>query len=454
MRGSQNMKRDLKYILLLAWPAIVQEGLNVLVSYIDTAMVGALGAHASAAVGLTTSVMWTLGSLALALGIGVLAVCAQADGAGDQERLKKAGQQAFFLTLFVGSVLTVVSLGIAPYLPGWLGADVSIRAQASLYFRIISMPLLFRSAVLIFSSALRGVQDMKTPMLINLCMNLVNVALNFFLIYPSRRIFGFWVWGAGWGVKGAATATALSFVAGGSLMLYHYWKNPSFAIRSTGVHFDRAVCRDCLRIGIPVAMERGVVCLGHVTFASLVAKLGVVPFAAHSIALQAEEAFYIPGYGFQSAASTLVGNAIGQKDEEKVRRTAGLIGGFTCLLMLVAGVVLFFCAEKLVGIFTPDDEVIRLGAQVLRIVAVSEPIYGIMVILDGTFNGMGDTKAPFVYSLITMWGIRIGGSFVMIHLLHLGLWAVWVMMVIDNVSRCLLLLQRFLRGKWKYRMEM
>ena len=168
MRGSQNVKRDLKYILLLAWPAIVQEGLNVLVSYIDTAMVGALGAHASAAVGLTTSVMWTLGSLALALGIGVLAVCAQADGAGDQERLQKAGQQAFFLTLFVGSVLTVVSLAIAPYLPGWLGADVSIRAQASLYFRIISMPLLFRSAVLIFSSALRGVRDMKTPMLINL----------------------------------------------------------------------------------------------------------------------------------------------------------------------------------------------------------------------------------------------------------------------------------------------
>ena len=107
MRGSQNVKRDLKYILLLAWPAIVQEGLNVLVSYIDTAMVGALGAHASAAVGLTTSVMWTLGSLALALGIGVLAVCAQADGAGDQERLQKAGQQAFFLTLFVGSVLKI-----------------------------------------------------------------------------------------------------------------------------------------------------------------------------------------------------------------------------------------------------------------------------------------------------------------------------------------------------------
>jgi len=311
---------------------------------------------------------------------------------------------------------------------------------------------MFRTAVLIFSSALRGVRDMKTPMLMNLCMNLVNVVLNFFLIYPTRSVFGIPVWGAGWGIRGAAVATAVSFVVGGCLMFWHYVRNDSFRIAETGVHFDGNVCKDCLVIGIPVAMERGVLCLGHVTFASLVAKLGVIPFAAHSIALQAEEAFYIPGYGFQSAASTLVGNALGQKKEDKVKRTAGWIGGITFLLMLGAGIILLLNAHRLVGIFTPDQEVVRLGARVLRIVAVSEPIYGILVILEGTFHGMGDTRAPFVYSLITMWGIRIGGTWIMIYLLHLGLEAVWVMMVIDNICRCLLLLQRFLRGKWRYRM--
>lgn len=452
MERWQEAQKELKYIFYLAWPAIVQEGLNVLVSYVDTAMVGALGAHASAAVGLTVSVMWTLTSVALAFGIGVLAVCARADGAGDCSLVQKAGQQAFFLTLFIGGVLTVIGVVIAPFLPGWLGADVSIRKDASLYFGIISMPLLFRTAVLILSSALRGVQDMKTPMLMNLCMNLVNVVLNFFLIYPSRSILGIPIWGAGWGIRGAAVATAVSFVVGGCLMFWRYVRNDAFRIGKTGLHFDGKVCKDCLFIGVPVAMERGVLCLGHVTFASLVAKLGVIPFAAHSIALQAEEAFYIPGYGFQSAASTLVGNALGQKREDKVKRTAGWIGGITCLLMLGAGIILLLNAHRLVGIFTPDPEVIRLGARVLRIVAVSEPIYGILVILEGTFHGMGDTKAPFVYSLITMWGIRIGGTWVMIHLLHLGLEAVWTMMVIDNICRCLLLLQRFLRGKWKYRM--
>ena len=130
-----------------------------------------------------------------------------------------------------------------------------------------------------------------------------------------------------------------------------------------------------------------------------------------------------------------------------------LICGLTFTLMLAVGVLLFVFAENLMGVFTPDAEVIMLGSIVLRIVSVSEPIYGVLVILEGTFNGMGDTRAPFIYSLTTMWGIRILGSWTMINIFHFGLEAVWVMMVLDNVLRCLLLAQRFLRGKWKYRIS-
>ena len=200
-------------------------------------------------------------------------------------------------------------------------------------------------------------------------------------------------------------------------------------------------------------MERTVICLGHVTFSSLIAKLGVIPLAAHTIAIQAEEAFYIPGYGFQTAASTLVGNAVGEKNEKKVKETTYLISGITFLLMFVAGMILFVFAQNLMGLFTPDPQVIELGTKVLRIVSVSEPIYGVLVILEGTFNGMGDTKAPFVFSLFTMWGIRILGSWMMIHVCSFGLQAVWIMMVCDNVMRCFLLANRFLKKKWKYRLQ-
>lgn len=444
---------QIKSICFLAWPAVVQEAMNVVVSYVDTAMVGALGANASSAVGLTSTVGWLVSSIAIAFGIGILSVCAQAMGAKDQEKVQKTGQQALFLTLIVGIALTIICILIAPYLPTWLNGDKAIRSEAASYFMIISLPLLFRSTILILSSALRGVSDMKTPMLINLYMNLINIVLNSALIYPTRKMFGITVPGAGLGVNGAAIATAVSFVIGGVMMFVRYYKNEVFAFSKTGFHFYKREFKECLEIGVPVVLERGVICLGHVTFAALIAKLGVIRFAAHTIAIQAEQAFYIPGYGFQTAAATLAGNAMGQKSEHKVKEVTYLISGIAMSLMIVCGIVLFIFARQLMSIFTPDLQVIEVGTRVLRIVSVSEPVYGILVILEGVFNGVGDTKAPFIFSLFTMWGIRITGSWFMINVFNQSIEAVWIMMVFDNVARCFLLARRFLKGCWKYRLN-
>ena len=147
----------------------------------------------------------------------------------------------------------------------------------------------------------------------------------------------------------------------------------------------------------------------------------------------------------------MVGNAVGERSENKVKQVTYLICIMTFLLMLIAGILLFFFAEQLMSIFTPDSHVIELGTNVLRIVSVSEPIYGVLVILEGTFNGMGDTKGPFLYSLFTNTLIRILGSWIMIHIFSLGLQAVWIMMVCDNIARCFLLTRRFFKRKWLYR---
>ena len=450
------MKKYREYIhqiTHLAWPAIVQEAMTVIVTYVDTAMVGTLGASASAAVGLTGSVNWLFSSLSVAFGVGILAVCAQAVGAKNTKKVQIAGQQAIFMTLIVGMITTIICLSISPFLPTWLNGDVSIRSQASWYFMIVSLPYVFRSAVLILSSALRGVSDMKTPMLINLYMNIINVCLNYLLIYPTHKVWGITVIGAGMGVKGAATATAISFVIGGILILRHYYQNTTFEFKKTGFHFHPVIFKECLTISFPVVLERGVICMGHVAFASLIAKLGVIPFAAHTIAINAEQLFYVPGYGFQSASATMVGNAVGEGNEKKVKQTTYLISFITFSLMFIAGIILFVFSKPLMSFFTPDPDVIRLGSQVLRIVSISEPIYGVLVILEGTFNGMGDTKAPFLFSLMTMWGIRILGSWIVIHIFAFGLQAVWIMMVCDNVARCCLLTHRFFKKKWIYRLQ-
>ncbi|MBR3305286.1 MAG: MATE family efflux transporter [Christensenellaceae bacterium] len=443
----EKSRHKLSEIVNLAWPAILQEALNTIVNYIDTAMIGGMGAEASAAVGLTGTVNWLVMSIPGALGIGVLSVAAQANGAGDRETVRKAGQQSVFITIVMGLILTVLCLAVSPFIVAWLGGDELIRADATEYFVITMIPLVFRVANVVFSNALRGVSDMKTPMYANLTMNIVNIVLNFFLIYPSRTVLGISIPGAGLRVTGCAIATAASFVMGGTMMLVAFLRNREYMITESGLHYDRHVMSKCLGIGIPASVKRSIICFGHVAFSSMIAKLGVIPLAAHTIAIQAEQAFYIPGYGFQSAAATLAGNAVGERNKEKLRHLAFTVCLMAATLMFAAGSALFIFSEGLMGIFTPDDAVIRLGASVLKIVAVSEPVYGILVILEGIFDGIGDTKAPVLFSIISMWGIRILGTYLMINLFGLGLEAVWVMMVADNVSRCIMLLVRFLRGR-------
>lgn len=444
-------KKEFSHICQLAWPAIIQEAMATVVSYVDTAMVGALGASASAAVGLTGTVTWlTAWGLCMGLGVGVLSACAQADGAKKPERVRKMGQQAFYIALGIGLFLTVVCLSIGTYLPTWLNGDVSIRKDASVYFMIVSAPFIFRSSLTVFGCALQGVSDMKTPMMINILTNIMNIILNFFFIYPTRTVFGITIWGLGLGVCGAAIASAISFVVGGTLMFIRYVQTPAFGIKEDGFKFDKEAMAQCFRIGLPVMSERSVICLGHVVFSSLIAQLGVIPFAAHTIAIQAEQAFYIPGYGFQSACATIVGNSIGMKDENKVKSTTYTVASICFGLMSIAGILLFILAPQLMAIFTPDQEVIKTGALVLRMVAVSEPIFGVLTTLEGTFNGMGDTKAPFVFAIFTMWIIRVLGTFIGINLLNQGLVFVWVMMISDNVIRCGLLFYRFYKEKWKY----
>ena len=144
-------KTDIKRICHLAWPAIIQEAMNTIVTYVDTAMVGAMGATASAAVGLTSSGTRPL-RIKGAFGVGILAVCAQADGAKNHKKVQMTGQQALFISLVVGLLTSIISVIIAPFLPGWLNGAKEIRKDASIYFFIVSSPFIFRTMIIVLSS--------------------------------------------------------------------------------------------------------------------------------------------------------------------------------------------------------------------------------------------------------------------------------------------------------------
>lgn len=188
--------------------------------------------------------------------------------------------------------------------------------------------------------------------------------------------------------------------------------------------------------------------LGYVAFASMINSLGEVATAAHTIANTVESAFYIPGFGMQTAAATLAGNAYGARDKKRMKDLAAMFIPIEILLMIFSGSCLFVLAPGLMGIFSSSQEVIALGTAVLRMVAVSEPFYGFSIIIEGMMQGVGKTKQPFVYNIVGMWGIRIVGTFICTQLLGFGLISAWACMILHNLILFVLFLICFIRKKW------
>ena len=435
-------------IFALAWPTMMEELMGTAVQYIDTAMVGALGTQATAAVGATSTVNWLIGSTISAVGVGFLSFVSRACGAGDTKQAGKAASQAVLAVLVCGILFTALTLGLSGMVPIWMQVDPQIQSLASQYFFILYTPMLARTAIIIFGTLLRSAGDTKTPMRVGLLVNAVNVVLNFLLIYPTREVGVITLPGAGMGVIGAAAASAIAFTVGGICITIAIWKHPVISPRGQSWKPDWSVLKPCLKVALPNALQRFGTSLGYVAFAAMINALGDVSTAAHTIANTVESAFYIPGYGMQTAAATLAGNALGAGDNKRIRDLAKMIIFIEVSLMVLSGSLLFLFAPNMIALFSRDPEVISLGSVVLRMVAVSEPFYGVFIVIEGMMQGMGNTLMPFVFSITGMWGIRIVGTFLCTRLLGMGLISAWACMIAHNLFLFAMFMICYVTGKW------
>ncbi|HCT92961.1 MAG TPA: MATE family efflux transporter [Lachnospiraceae bacterium] len=442
----------LAVILTLAWPTMLEQLMQTAVQYIDTAMVGMLGTQATAAVGSTATVNWLISSTVSAVGVGFLSYIAKACGAGDRDGARRAVSQAVLAVAVIGSLLTVLTTAASGRVPVWMRVEPGIQKMASRYFLILYLPMLPRTASIIFGTVLRAAGDTRTPMKIGGLVNLINVALNFFLIYPSREIellsVRITVFGAGFGVAGAAAASAVAFTVGGLCITRVLWRHPLVSPQGQSFHPDARILKPCLRVAFPNMLQRFGTSLGYVAFAAMINSLGEAATAAHTIANTVESAFYIPGYGMQTAAATLAGNAYGAGDRRRMKTLASMFIPLETALMIGSGAILFLAAPALVGLFSSVGEVIALGTSVLRMVAVSEPFYGFSIIVEGFMMGVGRTRRPFVYNILGMWLVRIVGTFLCTQWFGLGLVAAWACMIAHNLLLFVLYLVCYVRGAW------
>ena len=453
MRNGKWISREMfPVIWALAWPTMVEQFLHTAVQYVDTAMFGSLGTRATAAVGATSPVNWLVGSTMSALGGGCLAYISQSLGQDNRDKARRAVRQAVLCAGIVGVVFTLLTTLLSSYVPLWMQVDADIRGLTGQYFLILYSPMLFRTASILFGTVLRAAGDTKTPMRVGLLVNLINVILNFLLIFPCRSVNVFswtlWIPGAGLGVIGAAVASAIGFAVGGILMTIVLWRHPMISPRGGSFRPDMSILKPCLRVALPNALQRFGTSFGYVAFASLINSVGNMATAAHTIANTVESAFYVPGYGMQAAAATLAGNAYGAGASDKIHKLGRSFLLIELLLMLASGGLLFAFAPRLMDIFSDDVQVILLGTIVLRMVAVSEPFYGMSIVIEGMMQGMGRTMVPLVCNIFGMWVVRILGTYICVHFFGLGLVAAWACMIGHNLFLFLLFVFYYFSNGW------
>ena len=435
-------------VLMLSIPSILEQIVVTAMEYIDAAMVGHIGAEATAAIGIVSSSTWLLHGILVGLYNAFSIQIAQYLGADRQQDARGVLRQAMLFNLAAGLAAAAFGIGISGHLPGWLGADVSLQANASAYFAIWSAALPFTMAMGMYTSMLRASGDALTPGLISVLVCLLDVVFNFFLINPTRTLWGITVWGAGLGVPGAALGTALATVVGGLLALcILLFREGPLCIRKPGSwKITRACIRNLGKVGVPLAAERAALSSAQVLQVRIVSQLGTVAIAANSLGVSAEGLCYMAGYGIQGAAIALIGQAVGAHRKDMAKRFAWLCTLMGMGIMTLTGAGLFAFAPALMSIFTADAAVIALGARVLRIEAFAEPMFGASIVASGAMQGAGDSTACFVLNLVSMWGIRLTLAFLLAP--RFGLVGVWGAMCFELCVRGLLFLIRLARGKW------
>lgn len=446
-----NASQDqLSTLARLAWPAILEQILATMVSYVDTAMVGSLGAGATAAVGINAPVVWLLNGAMQGVGVGYSVLVAHAIGARDEGRARHIIVQSVLAILTCGLALFALFLALSGLIPRWLGAEPEVLPHAVAYLRIYALALPFGASLAIMGAIVRCMGNARLPLILNTAANLTNMVLNFFLIYPTRTIAGIQVWGAGLGVTGAAVATSVSIaLAGGIMLLSMFLRKDGFRLSlREDWRPDSGLIRRAARLGLPYIAERFAINFGQLATTWIIGTVGTVAMAANHIAVTAEGLCYLPAYGISYAATTLVGQSVGAGDLEGARKYGSLSGKCGFLLCAVTGGLLFLFAPQLASIFNDDPAVVAEAARVLRIVAPAEPFFATFIVMGGALRGAGDTKFPMFLCLGCMWGVRVMLAPILVFGFGVGLAGVWTAMAADLVFRGLGCTLRWKSGRW------
>jgi putative MATE family efflux protein len=428
-------------VLTLAGPAVLEQLLNMSVGLADTYIVGHLGAAPLAAVGLSMQSLSLFWALFGAIGVGSTALVARRIGAKEPEAANAVARQSVLLALSIGIIVAVILWVGAPHFLGWLGAEPEVVERGSAYMRAVASTVYMLSILFIGSAIMRGAGDTRTPMLVMLVINVVNIVVAYALAYGVGPLPRLEVLGSG---IGAATARGL-----GGLLIILLLVRGGCPVK-IGAKFPRPdvkIIGQILRIGLPAAGEQLLMRFGQLVLATFITDLGTAAYAAHQVTIQALSVAYMPGWGFALAATALVGQELGANRPERATQSAYEALRTTVIVMTIMGTLVAVFPAQVMGIFTNDPAVIAAGIPIIRIAGLVIPFLGISFTLAGGLRGAGDTVSVLIILGVCIWGLRVANAYWLGP--HLGLTGIWLAIGADFIGRAVLFAFRFRSGKWR-----
>ena len=441
---AMTQREKLWLIVSLSIPSILAQISATVMFFIDASMVGHLGAKASAAIGLVETTGWLMGGLGSAANMGFSVQVAHFIGANDMEAARRVLRQSIVCCMIWALVISITALCISPYLPYWLGGNEEIAHDASLYFAIFGFSGIFFQMEGLAGSMLKCSGNMKIPSMLNIGMCVMDVVFNYIFIYIL-----------GMGVMGAAVGTGVAMLVTACAMMYFLIvksKMLSLVGRPGSFKPKEDTIRTAVKIGAPMGLQHLLMGGAYIVSTMIVAPLGTIAMAAHSLAITVESLCYMPGYGIAEAATTLVGQGIGAGQRLLTRSFARMSVALGIGVMTLMGVLMWIFAPELMALMSPVEEVISLGTQVLRIEAWAEPMFAAAIVCNGVFIGAGDTIIPAIMSLGSMWAVRLTMAATLAP--KFGLKGVWTAMAIELLFRGSIFLTRLFKGNWAEKLKL
>ena len=432
-----------KAIFLLAIPMIGEMLMESLFSVVDMYFVGKISTNAVAAVGLTESLLFIVFSIGIGISMATTAVVSRRIGEKDPRAASRATVQAVYLTLFCSIIISIIGVIFPKELLGLMGASQEVIAEGYGFTRIMLAGNSTIILLFMINGAFRGAGNpsiaMKSLWLGNICN----------MILDPIMIFGWFIFPA-MGIEGAAWASTIGRGLGVVYQIYHLTNGKSqLHIKGSDFKLDFSIIKNIAKISQGGVGQYIISSASWIFIYRIVAEFGTNSISAWTIMLRVIMFALLPAMGLANAAATLVGQNLGAAKPERSEKAVWRTGYFTSYFMVFLTIVFIFSADKFIGIFTSDVDVIKEGTIALIWVSAGYIFFGYGMVLSQAFNGAGDTRTPTILNLVGYWLIQIPLSWVLAVWFGLGMLGIYITTVVVSCIIAILSVYLFKKGNWK-----